>query len=197
MHDNLMTYMHHIILYNITERAVFASCPQEYSGCMKEVSLSITTGNSATFNAFVTYTPGGSCDFKQEVTRIKLTKTNEVRNTLLFTCSTNHGATCYSNDHRLSMSRNNGLDFVFTLSNATADDSGAYEVVMEGIHPATNSLITVKKKFQLKVGMFQNNNITYMGISGPSLRIESTDSMIWYVLAISCVSILRIYLTIK
>lgn len=51
------------------------------------------------------------------------------------------------------MSRGNGLDFVFTLSNATVDDSGAYEVVVEGTHPATSSLITIKKKFRLSVGM--------------------------------------------
>ena len=90
----------------------------------------------------------------KQVTRIKLTKINVLHNTLLFTCSTSYGATCFTNDGRLSMSKGNGLDFVFTLSNATLDDSGAYEVVVEGIHPATSSLITIKKKFQLNVGTF-------------------------------------------
>ena len=121
---------------------------------MKEVSLSIANGNDATFNASIVYTPGGGCDFEQAVTRIKLTKINVLHNTLLFTCSTSYGATCFTNDGRLSMSKGNGLDFVFTLSNATLDDSGAYEVVVEGIHPATSSLITIKKKFQLNVGTF-------------------------------------------
>ena len=122
---------------------------------MKEVPLSIATGDSATFNASIVYTPDGSCDFEQEVTRIKLTKKNELSNTLLLTCNTNRGATvtCFSNDYRLSMSRKNGLDFIFTLSNATLDDSGAYEIVVEGTHPATGSLITIKKMFQLNIGM--------------------------------------------
>ena len=57
------------------------------------------------------------------------------------------------------MSRGNGLEFVFTLLNATIDDSGAYEVVVEGTHPATSSLTTIKKKFQFSVGMLLNNNI--------------------------------------
>ena len=57
-------------------------------------------------------------------------------------------------DGRISMSQGNGLDFAFTLSNATVDDSGAYEVVVEGNHPATGSLIMIKKTFHLNVGMF-------------------------------------------
>ena len=136
---------------------MFASCPQDVSGCSIEVPLSTITGDSATFDASVTYTPGGSCDFKQAITRIKLTKINEqlnLPNTLLFTCTTNQGATCIVNDNRLSLNRGNGLDFIFTLSNAVHDDSGLYEVVVEGTHPATSSLITIKKSFRLNIGMF-------------------------------------------
>ena len=136
---------------------MFASCPQQYLGCSKKVPISITTGSPAVFDSSVAYTPGGSCDFQQTITRIKLTKINKpinLPNTLLFTCSTNQGATCIVNDNRLSLNRGNGLDFVFTLSNAVHDDSGAYEVVVEGTHPATSSLITLKKKFQLNVGMY-------------------------------------------
>ena len=146
-----------IIFFLHLDRVVFASCPQEYSGCYKETSLSSTTGNNVIFNASIIYTNDGNCNFKQLITRIKLTKITEksnFRNTLLFTCRTEHGARCVINDRRISMSRGNGLDFAFTLSNATVDDSGAYEVVVEGNHPATGSLITIKKSFQLNVGMF-------------------------------------------
>ena len=97
-----------------TERAAFASCPQEYSGCSKEVPLSVASGNPAIFDASITYTPGGSCNFKQEITRVKLTKINgqsNLPNTLLFTCHTDHGAPCLINDNRLSLSRGDGLDY--------------------------------------------------------------------------------------
>ena len=142
--------------HSFVERAVFASCPQEYSGCSKEVPLSITLGNSAIFNASITYTPGGSCDFKQTITRIKLTKINEhsnFPNILLFTCSTDQGAVCVMNDDRVSLSRGDSLEFMFTLSNTSQDDSGVYEVVVEGTHPATSSLITIKRSFHLIIGI--------------------------------------------
>jgi hypothetical protein len=75
-------------------------------------------------------------------------------NTLqLFTCRADQGAPCIINDNRLSLSRGDGLDYIFTLSNATQEDSGIYEVVVEGTHPATGSLITIKKSFHLnKIG---------------------------------------------
>ena len=134
---------------------MFASCPQEYSGCSKKVPLSVTSGNPAIFNASITYTPGGNCDFKQTITRIKLTKINKQPNLPdipLFTCGINEGATCFINDDRLSLDRGDGLDFIFTLSNAHQEDSGVYEIVIEGSHPATSSLTTVKKIFHLDIG---------------------------------------------
>jgi hypothetical protein len=70
-------------------------------------------------------------------------------NTLLFTCRTDQGVPCVINDNRLSLSRGDGLDYLFTLSNASQEDSGTYEVVVEGTHPATGSLITIKKSFHL------------------------------------------------
>ena len=150
-YSNSLYHMYKIISL---ERAVFASCPQDYSGCYDKTSLSIASGNDAIFNASVIYTQDGNCDFKQAITRVKLTKENNFRNTLLFTCHTSHAARCIVNDGRISMSRGKGLEFVFTLSNATIDDSGVYEAVVEGTHPATGSLITIKKIFQLNVGMF-------------------------------------------
>ena len=113
-------------------------------------------GNPAIFDASITYTPGGSCNFKQAITRVKLTKINgqsNLPNTLLFTCRTDQGASCLVNDNRLSLSRGDGLDYNFTLSNASQEDAGIYEVVVEGTHPATGSLITFKKSFHLLIGI--------------------------------------------
>ena len=140
--------------FSHTERAIFTSCPQEYLGCSKEVPLSVTLGNPTIFDASVIYTPGGSCNFKQAITRVKFTKINgqsNLPNTLLFTCRTDQGASCFINDNRLSMSRGDGLDYIFTLSNASQEDAGIYEVVVEGTHPATGSLITIKKSFHLNI----------------------------------------------
>ena len=140
--------------HTCTARSVFTSCPQEYSGCSKKVPLSVTSGNPAIFNASITYTPGGSCNFKQAITRVKLTKINgqsNFPNTLLFTCRTDQGASCLINDNRLSLSRGDGLDYIFTLSNANQEDAGIYEVVMEGTHPDYGSLITFKKSFHLSI----------------------------------------------
>ena len=148
--------LHNILPFLYTERAVFASCPQEYSGCSKEVPLSVASGNPAIFDASITYTPGGSCNFKQAITRVKLTKINgqsNLPNTLLFTCRTDQGASCWINDNRLSLSRGDGLDYNFTLSNASQEDAGIYEVVVEGTHPATGSLITFNKNFHLIIGI--------------------------------------------
>ena len=135
---------------------MFTSCPQEYSGCSKEVPLSVILGNSAIFNASITYTPGGSCDFKQAITRIKLRKINNEQSnlpsTLLLTCRTDQGAACVINDERLSLDKGDGLDFILVLSNSHQNDSGIYEVVVEGTHPATSSLITVKKIFHVDIG---------------------------------------------
>ena len=151
--NNYVSVVTTISFYH-TERAVFASCPQEYSGCSKEVPLSVTSGNPAIFDASITYTPGGSCNFRQEITRVKLTKINgqsNLPNTLLFTCRTDRGAPCLINDNRLSLSRGDGLDYIFTLSNASQEDAGIYEVVVEGTHPATGSLIAFKKSFHLSI----------------------------------------------
>ena len=139
---------------------MFTSCPQEYSGCSKEVPLSVTSGNPAIFNASITHTPGGSCDFKQAMTRIKLTKINtNSSDKLLFTCRTNQGASCVIKDNRVSLVRGNGLDFIFTLSNTCQNDSGVYEAVVEGTHPATSSLTTIKKNFHPNIGMRKIDNV--------------------------------------
>ena len=47
------------------------------------------------------------------------------------------------------MSRGDGLDYIFTLSNASQEDAGIYEVAVEGTHPATGSLIIIRRDFIL------------------------------------------------
>ena len=60
--------------------------------------------------------------------------------------------TCFINDNRFSLDRGDGLDFIFTLSNPRQEDVGVYEIVIEGTHPATSSLITIKEIFHLDIG---------------------------------------------
>ena len=149
---NVKCAVYCILPFLYAARAVFASCPQEYSGCSKEDPLSVTLGDPAIFDASITYTPGGSCDFKQAIDQVTFTRTNgqsNLPNILLFICRTDQGALCLVNDNRLSLSRGDGLDYIFTLSSASQEDDGIYKVVVEGTHPETGSLITFKKNFHL------------------------------------------------
>ena len=137
-----------------SERSVFASCPREFAGCTGEVPLSVTGGDSIQFNATVVYTPGGSCDFVQPVTRIELVKIGGVSDVLLYACDTGEGAECLINDSRVTLARGSrlGLQFVFTLSNTVHNnDSGLYEVIVRGTNPADGSNTELKKRFQLQV----------------------------------------------
>ena len=136
---------------------MFASCPSEFDGCTGDpVPLSVTIGSSVIFNATVIHTPGGSCGFKQQVTRVTLKKVNQdfgVSNELLLSCATSQTTTCSRGRVLLNRGRDSGseLDFVFTLSNVRHDnDPGLYEVTVEGTHPATGSLTTITKRFQLE-----------------------------------------------
>ena len=47
------------------------------------------------------------------------------------------------------------MDYIFTLSNASQEDAGIYEAIVEGTHPATGSLITFKKSFHLIIGILK------------------------------------------
>ena len=87
------------------------------------------------------------------VLRRKINEQSNLPNTLLFTCSTNQGAKCFNFHDRLSLSRGDGLDFIFVLSNVIQNDSGNYEVVVEGTHSAISSLITIKKIFHLDINI--------------------------------------------
>lgn len=139
-----------------TERAVFESCPSEYNGCTRITSLSVTAGGSAVFDASVVYTPGGSCDFQQVLTRVKLLRINNefgASNDLLFSCSTTEGAECTINDNRVSLNRGNkpGLEFRFTLDGAQMSDNSSYRVIVVGTHPGTGVETRLIKNFSLQV----------------------------------------------
>ena len=133
--------------------AVFASCPL---GCTGDpIPLSVVSGRNVSFNATVIHTPGGSCGFKQEISCVILRKIQfgMVNNELLLSCATSQTTACSRG--RVFLNRDSDssseLTFKFTLSNAFHDsDSGLYEVIVEGTHPATGSLTTITKRFQLQ-----------------------------------------------
>lgn len=119
---------------------MFESCPSEYNGCAGSTQLSVTAGESAVFNAPVMYTPGGSCDFQQELDRVMLWKINDrfgVNNDLLFSCGTADRAVCTINDPRVSWSRGNkpGLQFSFMINSTRLADNSSYRVIVLGRHP--------------------------------------------------------------
>ena len=138
--------------------AVFASCPLGCSG--DPIPLSVASGGNVSFNATVIHTPGGSCGFKQEVSRVILRKIqSETGNSeLLLSCATSQTACSRG---RVSLNKDDNLkselSFNFTLSNTIYDnDSGLYEVIVEGTHPVTGSLTTITKRFQLEGNFISN-----------------------------------------
>ena len=137
---------------------MFASCPHELDGCTEEVSLSVTAGESVVFNSTVVYTPGGSCDFRQEVTEIRLSKRiSETENVLLYSCETNSQEACQTQpDRRVSLDRGSGasLNFIFTLSDTIhSNDSGRYDVIVYKNDPRvqSGSFTTITKTFLVHV----------------------------------------------
>ena len=108
------------------------------------------------FNATVTDTTGGSCDLKQTMRRIILTKINEQTNlsseTQLLSCSINRGENCTTSDRRLSLNSGDGVDFILTLSNTMKNDFGRYKVFVEIFYPQTNLATTIEKTIHLEIG---------------------------------------------
>lgn len=141
---------------------MFASCLLDISGCTANpVSLSVTTGESVNFNAMVTHVQGGSCGFVQEITRVKLTKINEAFSSTdqtLLSCPTNN-PTCAGDRLSLDRGRDPGIQFVFTLSSATADDAGLYEVTVELRDPDIGSQPRIMKRFHLEGTVIYYENL--------------------------------------
>lgn len=143
---------------------MFVSCPL---GCTDNpISLFVTSGENVTFNATVVFLPGGSCGFKQQLSRVILRKLQSETgsNELLLSCATSQTTACTRG--RVSLNRGNTSDssselsFNFILSNALHDsDSGLYEIIVEGTHPATGSLTKITKRFQLGGNSYQTPSI--------------------------------------
>ena len=126
---------------------MFASCPL---GCTGDpVPLSVESGESVCFKSTIIHIAGGSCGFEQEISRVTLRK-GMVHSVLLLSCAISQTAGC-SRGRVFLTKEGDSLTFNFILSNALpGSDSGLYEVVVEGIHPATGSLTTITKRFQLE-----------------------------------------------
>ena len=96
------------------------------------------------------YINGGSCDFRQTVERIYLTKV-ETDETLISYAILDEGQEwCLICDNRLSLHRRNGLEFIFLLSNAAQKDSGDYKVNVEAIG---SDLRPLRKTIRLEIGI--------------------------------------------
>ena len=133
-------------------RAVFASCPP--GGCANNpTSLSVEDGGSVNFDASVIHTPGGSCDFRQEIDTVQLTRLNPVfgvDDDQLLSCATSE-VSCGNSKASLSRGNDPGYEFVFTLNNASLErDNRTFRVSVHLMHPATASTEQIVKDFVLQ-----------------------------------------------
>ena len=121
----------------------------------------------------MTYTTGGSCDFKQTIRRILLIKMNEqtgISSQTLLSCSIEQSENCTTSDKWRSLDRGDGLDFIFVLTDTTQNDSGVYQVLVEGTHPGTGNATTILKTIDLEV----------IGKSCSEMHSLSKESAIFY-----------------
>ena len=144
-HANTMIIIvcYSIIIHNIG-RAAFASEENE------TLALPANGGGSVSFNATVIYTSGGGCNYRQNLTLIKLRKRTGdiVKNT--YVCNFRNGS-CHPNIQKsVNLSRgDSGFEFVLTLFNLTTDGIGTYEVIVESSHPGSGSNLQLTKRFHL------------------------------------------------
>ena len=67
----------------------------------------------------------------------------------------------------LNMGTDSSSELSFVFNSLRDSDGGLYEVVIEGTHPATGSLTTISKRFQLE----GNNIIIYSIVTVLSLLL--------------------------
>ena len=131
-------------------RAVFAACPSSPVGCSSMERISFTAGENISFNASIIHISGGSCGFKQKIQRVELrlciNNTCTTQSPLLSFVNVDR-ATYYNSDVRVSLSEERDLAYVFSLSNATPDDSGLYQVTVMGIHPSSGDSTTIGREY--------------------------------------------------
>ena len=142
----------------LAEIAVFAYCPHELNGCTEEVSLSVTAGESVVFDATVAYTPGGSCDFQQQITGIQLKRADS--QTFLYSCSySDNSKECQMNNNRVILSDSTDVRYLFTMSNTTESDSGVYNVIAFRHDPSSGgSYDDLMRSFFLQVNSSEKQN---------------------------------------
>lgn len=135
---------------------MFASCPSELGGCSEEVQVDVNpVAGEISFDVSIVYIPGSSCGTNQNLTRIVLNRVST--DTSLFDSNLRPGenwtkSCCnVSLDHHGLDSGELGHQLVLTLFNATANDSGHYEIMIYGSHTNGNDETTLKKKFYVNI----------------------------------------------
>ena len=133
---------------------MFASCPHELT-CTENETLTLPANSgSVSFNATVIHIGGGSCGYQQNISLVKLIKINETtgeRSKILYVC--NYGTSYYGpiggSNVNLTKGRS-GFEFIFILSNVTADDIGTYVVIVDKLDPQTKAFnVKLNKTFHL------------------------------------------------
>lgn len=149
------------ILY-IAGNAVFASCPLDYNGCTGDPDkVSVTEGGSVDFDASITYVPGATCGFQQEVTSVELRKHNSDEALCIFYPSSQTSQQACTSD-RVSVTASGVNDCVFTLSNAVASDEGLYEAVARVRDVQSSSDLQRIKAFNLNFIAGESINSTHL-----------------------------------
>lgn len=96
------------------------------------------------------YKPGGICNYRQNLTLIKLRKINETTKKVLINCNFNDQPCYIADETSVNLSRgDSGFEFGLTLFNVTADSIGTYEVIVESLHPGSGNHLTLIKEFHL------------------------------------------------
>ena len=134
---------------------MFASCPHELT-CTENETLALPANSrSVSFNATVIHIGGGSCGYQQTISFVKLIKINETtgeRSKILHVCNFGTSGYCdpiHGSNVNLTKGRS-GFEFIFTLSNVTADDIGTYVVIVEKRDPHSGAFsIKLNKTFHL------------------------------------------------
>ena len=133
---------------------MFASCPHELT-CTENETLTLSAnGGSVSFNATVIHIGGGTCGYQQNISLVKLIKIYETtgeRSKNLYICNDGTGYCDPIGGSNVNLTKGrSGFEFIFILSNVTADNIGTYVVIMEKRDPQTGAAFRkLNKTFHL------------------------------------------------
>ena len=133
---------------------MFASCPHELT-CTENETLALPANSrSVSFNATVIHIGGGSCGYQQTISFVKLIKINETTgecSKILYVCNNGTGHYGPIGGSNVNLTKgHSGFEFIFILSNVTADDIGTYVVIVEKRDPQSGAFsIKLNKTFHL------------------------------------------------